>query len=528
MGINLGDVMVEDDDLFGDGINVAARLEGLAEPGSVFVSEIVFSQVRGRVPLEFDDLGPKTLKNIPEPVRVYRVSRPDASAATGPRAETLPSKPSLLVLPFANMSDDSEQDYFSDGITEDIITDLSQVSALFVVARNTAFTFKGKAVETTQVARRLNVRYLLEGSVRRAGKRLRITAQLVDGTTGGHVWAERYDREFGDVFALQDDITKSVVEALKVRLLPAEMKSIADRSTANTQAYEYYLRGRSKFHESWGSVATLRSARELFAKAVEIDLGYAKAYTGIADCDAFLWINGDLDISFEELLANSTKALDLAPDMAEAHASRGMALYVAGRAEEVPAAFERAIQLDPLLFGAHFFYAVNCKDRGEFDRAAALFERAAELRFDDFASLTLLANVYEAQGRDELSIQTARRSLIRIESTLRQRPDAAEVLGLGAATLVYLGENARAIQWAKRAVSLEPGNFSVRYNAACTYAVTGDADAALEHLEHLYSHVPRARPWLLKIIGKDPQMDPLRGRADFQDFMKRLEANAGS
>jgi adenylate cyclase len=523
VGINLGDVMVEGDDLFGDGINVAARLEALAEPGSVFISEIVFSQVRNRVPLEFDDLGLKTLKNIPESVRVYRVSR---SAAASAYAETVQSKPSVLVLPFTNMSGDPEQEYFSDGITEDIITDLSQVSALFVVARHTAFTFKGKAVEVAEVGRRLNVRYLIEGSVRRAGKRVRITAQLVDGKTGGHVWAERYDREFGDVFALQDDITKSVVEALKVRLLPAELKTISDRSTSDSQAYEYYLRGRSKFHESWGSIATLRSARKLFAKAAEIDPGYAKAYTGIADCDAFLWINGDLGISFGELLAISTKALELAPNMAEAHASRGMALYVAGRAEEVPAPFERAIQLDPLLFGAHFFYAVNCKDRGEFDRAAALFERAAELRFDDFASLTLLANVYEAQGRYELSRETARRSLIRIESTLNQRPDAAEVLGVGAATLVYLGQQKRAVEWAKRSVSLEPGNFTIRYNAACTYAVTGDADAALEHLEYLYEHVPRARLWLLKIITTDPQMNPLRSRADFQEFMKRLEANA--
>jgi adenylate cyclase len=212
---------------------------------------------------------------------------------------------------------------------------------------------------------------------------------LIDGATGGHLRAERYDREFGDVLTLQDDITRSVVAALKVRLLPAESKSIADRSTSNAQAYEYYLKGRSKFFETWGSTSTMRAARELFAKAVEVDPTYARAYVGLADCDAFLWINGGLASSYEDLLTSS-KALELAPDLAEAHASRGIALFVGGRAEEAAQAFERAIELDSLLFEAHFFYGINCRNRSDFDRAADLLERAAELRSDDFASLTLL------------------------------------------------------------------------------------------------------------------------------------------
>jgi class 3 adenylate cyclase/tetratricopeptide (TPR) repeat protein len=299
-----------------------------------------------------------------------------------------------------------------------------------------------------------------------------------------------------------------------------------DRRESELRGYEYYLKGRSKFFESWGSTSTMKAARELFTKAVEIDPTYARAYTGLADCDAFLWINGDSAISYTDLLAISSKALGLAPDMAEAHSTRGIALFVGGRADEAEAAFERAIKLDPLLFDAHFFSGINCRNRGDFDRAASLLERAAELRSDDFASLTLLANVYELQGRAELSRQTARRSLIRIESTLKQRPDAPEVLGVGAATLVYLGENARAMEWARRAVSLEPSNHTVRYNAACTYAVIGEVDAALEQLEYILSQVPRARPWLLKIIKNDPQFDSLRSRVEFQSFMSRLEENA--
>jgi adenylate cyclase len=462
-----------------------------------------------------------------EPRGVHSIPAPVYAGGTSCE-ETLPSKPSLAVLPFANISGDPEQEYLSDGITEDIIVDLSQVSALFVVSRNSVFTFKGKAVEITQIASKLNVRYLLEGSVRKVEKRVRVTAQLIDGVTGGHLWAQRYDREFGDVLALQDDITRSVVAALKIRLLPTESRSITDRSTANADAYEYYLKGRSKFFETWGSTSAMRAARDLFTKAVEIDPTYPRAYFGLADCNAFLWINGDLGISYEELLAISSKALELAPTMAEAYASRGIALFVGGRTEEAEAAFEKAIQLDSLLFEAHFFYGINCRNTGDFDRAAALLERAAELRSDDFSSLTLLANVYELQGHVKLSRQIARRSLIRIESTLNQRPDAAEVLGVGAATLVYLGENARAIEWARRAVALEPGNHTVRYNSACAHAVIGNADTALEHLEYILSQVPRARGWLLKIIKNDPQFDSLRDQTGFRSFMDRLEADAGA
>jgi TolB-like protein len=459
-----------------------------------------------------------------EPLHVSGILEPVYAGCTSSN-DTL-AKPSLAVLPFLNMSDDHEQEYFSDGITEDIIVDLSQVSALFVVARNTAFIFKRKAVDILEIARKLNVRYLLEGSVRGAGKRVRITAQLIDGTTGGHLWAERYDREFGDVLALQDDIRRNVVSALKVRLLPTEYKSIADRSTSNAEAYEYYLKGRSKFFETWGSTSTMKLARELFAKAAEIDPTYAKAYTGIANCDAFLWISGDLDVSYEDLLAMSSKALRLAPDMAEAHASRGIALWVSGEAQDAAPEFEQAVTLDAFLFEAHFFYAVNCRDRGDFDRAAALLERAAELRSDDFASLTLLANVYELQDRLELATKTARRSLIRIESTLSQRPNAAEVLGVGAATLVYLDESTRAVEWATRAISLEPNNFTVRYNTACTFAVIGEAAAALKHLEYIVSQIPRARSWLLKMIKNDPQFALLHDLSDYQAFMERLASDA--
>ena len=243
VGLDLGEVVIAPDDLYGHVVNVAARLEALAEPGAINVSQVILDQVRGKVPFAFEDLGKQSLKNIPEPVRVYRVARQDAptEVAAGrrtPPPEPSPAKPSIVVLPFTNMSGDPKQDYLSDGITEDIITDLSQVSSIFVVARNTAFTYKGMAVKVTEVAQQLNVGYILQGSIRKAATRIRINVQLIDGATGDHLWTERYDRAFGDIFALQDDISRHVVTALKLNLLPEELRSIGGRATMSAEAYE--------------------------------------------------------------------------------------------------------------------------------------------------------------------------------------------------------------------------------------------------------------------------------------------------
>ncbi len=524
VGLDLGDVVVADGDLYGDSVNIAARLEALADPGVINLSQAVLDQVRGKVPFEFEDLGEQTLKNIPEPVRVHRISGQGAGKGL-PWADAPSTKPSILVLPFANMGEDPEQEYFSDGITEDIITDLSQVSAIFVVARNTAFAFKGRTVDIGKVAHQLKVGYVLEGSIRKAGGRIRVTVQLVDVATGGSLWAARFDRELADVFALQDDISKNVVAALRLKLLPEELKAITTRSTSNAQAYNLYLQARAKLAVSWGTKEYLRAARRLFAKAVKADPGYARAYAGIADCDAFLWVNGDLDVSYDRMLANSSKALELAPNLAEAHASRGVALYVAGRLEEAIAAFERAIRLDSSLFEAHYFYGCSSREIGDFDAAAAHFERAAELQPGNYQPLTLLSDIYGALGRPDQRAAAARGALSRIEEAFGRNPEVAEVLGMGAATLASLGELAQAESWARRAILLDPESYTVRYNAACTYALAGKPESAQECLEFAFSHAPRARAWLLGIAKHDTQLDPLRGRPDFQGLLRRLEAD---
>ena len=242
IGVNLGDIIVEDGDIFGDGVNVAARLESIAPIGGIAVSQSVRDHVGKRLDLAFEDMGERRLKNIEAPIRVYSISVEHAS--TDGAASAGQERPSIAVLPFVNMSGDPEQEYFSDGITEDIITDLSKVSGLFVVARNTAFTYKGKHVDVQEVAKRLGVNFILEGSVRKAGARVRVTGQLINGKDGGHVWADRYDRDLTDIFAIQDEITHAIVEQLKVKLLPQEKKSIGQTPTDNVEAYTFYLRGR--------------------------------------------------------------------------------------------------------------------------------------------------------------------------------------------------------------------------------------------------------------------------------------------
>ena len=283
IGLNLGEVIVEGDDIYGDGVNVAARIQALADPGGVTLSRTVRDQVAGKVAVAIDDLGEHAVKNIERPVHVFAL-RADVPAAMESATPARPQRLSICVLPFANMSGDPEQEYFSDGVTEDIITDLSKVSALSVVSRNSAFTFKGKHTEIAQVARALKVTHVLEGSVRKAGNRVRITAQLIEAATDSHLWAERYDRDLNDIFALQDEISEAIVDALKLKLLPAEKKAIEQRSTTNPEAYKLYLMARQ--YNATGNSRHRDIAIRLCRRAVEIDPTYARAWAMLALCQS--------------------------------------------------------------------------------------------------------------------------------------------------------------------------------------------------------------------------------------------------
>jgi adenylate cyclase len=522
IGVNLGDVIVEGNDLYGDGVNIAARLESIAEPGGIAVSGTAFDQVKNKIDFVLEDLGPQTLKNIAEAVRVYRLTG-TPRLSVHPKAAA--DKPSIAVLPFANMSGDPEQEYFSDGITEDIITDLSKISGLHVVARNTAFTYKNKPIKVEQAVHELGVRFVLEGSVRKAGSRVRITGQLVDGKDGSHVWAERYDRELTDIFAIQDEINHAIVDQLKVKLLPAEKKAIEVAPTENVQAYTYYLRGRQFFFVA--SKSYLLLARRMFTKAAELDPNYARAYAGIADCDSMLHALHHADVSVEGILAMSAKALALDPELAEAHASRGMALQFAGQREEAIAEFDHALALDPNLHEANFFYAQFFVERGDFERAAELFERAAQLRTDDYHSPLQVSMVYRSLGRDADRERSARLGLERAEREFNLHPDHSSPAQFVALALAELGECDRAKEWAARALAIDPDDLAALYNIACLYSQLGEFDQAIELLEKVLPYLyasPARRAWL----QHDPDLDPIRNDPRFQKLIETIGVRRAS
>ncbi|TPK95808.1 tetratricopeptide repeat protein [Mesorhizobium sp. B2-4-12] len=523
IGVNLGDVIVEGSDIYGDGVNVAARLEGLAEPGGIYVSSTVHEHVTSKLALAFDDLGEHTLKNIVKPVRVYCVGMNVSGKSGEHLAVTLPDKPSIAVLPFANMSGDPEQEYFSDGITEDIITDLSQVSGLSVVARNTVFTFKGKAVLIEEVAKKLNVAYVLEGSVRKAGGRVRITAQLINGRGGDHIWAERYDRTLDDIFALQDEISKSIVDVLKVKLLPEELATITNRSTDNPEAYETLLMGRS-FLNRGVETKFIKTAQRLFARAVEIDPNYARAYAALADCEWLLLTCNDPDASFEAVLSNSTRALELEPGLADAHASRGGALFVNGRYAEAEVEFERALELDASSSDTYFSYGRNCFIQGQYEKAAALYQRAVSLSPDDYRVWTNLNMVYVSLGRSDDAKEAARQGVLAVEKEVKAHPDNATALCYGASMLAEIGEIERALSWVSRAEMFAGDNIAVQYNIGCFYARLGKAEQAIDCLERQltasHAYLILRMPWM----RQDSDLDSLRAHPRYVALVNRMEA----
>jgi len=519
VGINLGDVMVEGGDLYGDGVNIAARLETLAEPGGIFVSQTLFSHVRGRVPFGFEDLGERTLKNMAEPVRVYRVSGALVpTAGAGKTAQ--PSQLSIAVLPFTNMSGDPEQEYFSDGITEDIITDLSKVSTLNVVSRNTVFTFKGKPVDIAEIGRRLNVGHVLEGSVRKAGGRVRITAQLIDAVSDSHVWAARYDRDLNDIFALQDEIAQAIVAALKLKLLPAEKEAIETRSTHDPEAYQIYLQGR--YHLLHHGVKNLEIAIRLGQRALEIDPHYARAWALIAVCQSSLRVRGQAGDSG---LAAAEKALSLDPTLAEAHAARGRVLADLGRFDEAIAAHEESLRLDPHSPEARFNYGRTCFQLGRNEAAIEHFQRAAQLSETSFGSLSFMAQIYRTLGRDDEAVRTARLAFERIEREIASHPDNALAMSFGVGLLVHLGERERAREWISRTLIVEPDDVVIHFNLACSLAQMGEPDQALDLLE---SAARKMSGIIVDWIENDSDLAPLHGHPRYRALIAREEARAAA
>jgi TolB-like protein/Tfp pilus assembly protein PilF len=342
IGVNLGDVMVEGNDLYGDGVNIAARLEAHAEPGGILISGTTYDYVQNKIKAGFDDLGRQTLKNIAQPVRVYRVSGTPTAGVAAPRSPA--DKPSIAILPFTNMSSDPEQEFFADGLAEDLITDLSKVPGLLVIARNSTFTYKGSPVDVRSVARDLRVRYVLEGSVRRAAARVRINAQLIDARDGTHIWADRFDRDLADVFLLQDEVVGRIVRALS-GALPAAV-TIATRRAANLEAYDLFVRGRVLVTQS---SETNRAAPALLEKAIELDPGFADAHAWLAMSHHFAWaywLNAP-ERHQSLALAAAQRAVRLDPENSLAHAILGDVLIYDGKPDDGAAELSQALRINP-------------------------------------------------------------------------------------------------------------------------------------------------------------------------------------
>jgi TolB-like protein/class 3 adenylate cyclase len=354
IGIHVGDIIIEENDIFGDGVNIAVRLEGIAEPGGISISDDARRQIRGKIDVTFEDLGSQSLKNIAEPMRVWRVPNGRAVPAVPTRlrvddALALPDKPSIAVLPFTNLSSDPEQEYFADGMVDDIITALSHFKALFVIARNSSFTYKGRAVDVKQVGRELGVRYVLEGSVRKAANRVRITGQLVDTATGAHLWAERFDGDLGDIFDLQDQVTESVVGAIAPAVEKAEIERAKRKPTESLDAYAIYLRGLAAYYQ-FGDRQANDEALRLFSSAIALDPDFASAYGRAANCYVRARINGWISVTASEtaeVKRLAQRAVELGKDDAIALAASGYALvYVVRDLEAGAALIDRALVLN--------------------------------------------------------------------------------------------------------------------------------------------------------------------------------------
>ena len=525
IGVHVGDVAVDaDGDLYGDGVNAAARIEAAVDPGQVVVSEDVWRQIRGREGFRFEPLGDRNLKGVGS-TDLYVVTLEEGPTApsvskAGKKVERPERRKekirSIAVLPFADLSAERDQEHFSDGVAEEILNALSKVGGLHVPARTSCFAFRGVSLDAREIGTRLGVETLLDGSIRKAGKRVRISVQLVDASNGYQLWSERFDREIEDIFAIQDEIARSVLESLGLALTEREEFRLLKPSTTNIEAYEAYLRGRKLYHK-W-TRQSVEFARQMFERALKMDPDFAAAWAGLANVhvDLFRWGRNPRDL--EDAQRASECALKLNPNSAEAHVSVGQALAIKRRYAEAAIAFDRAIKEDPTLFEAYYLYGRLLFESGEAEKAVKMFEKAQAARPDDFESRVLWAQALtelgcrdEARRANEVEVES-------IEKHLELNPDEARAYSLGASVLIRLGQTDRSKQWTQQAMTLAPNDPLVLYNAACNFALLGEGERALGGLERAIEAGVAVGDW----IKHDPDFESLRSHPRFQAIVRQI------
>lgn len=521
VGVHLGDVAVAPDgDLYGDTVNAAARIQEAAAPGQVVVSQDIRRQLRSRRECRFQDLGQHSLKGIGSiELHVVNVENDSTKFSVGSTTESSGERKqrlhSLAVLPFTDLSAERDQEYFADGVAEEILNALAKLGELHVAARTSSFAFRGTSVDAREIGRRLGVDALLEGSIRKAGKRVRITVQLIDSRQGYHVWSERFDREIDDIFAVQDEIAQSVIQALGLSLTRREERSLRRRSTTNVEAYEFYLRGR-KFFQKW-TRQNIALARKMFERATEIDPGFAGAWAGLAT--AHVHLHGcDNEPHLERARQASAHALELDPSSAEAHVAAGQGFSMEQRYGEAAMEFERAIELDPTLFDARYYYGRACFKRGELEKSLRLFEQAQSLRPEDYESVYLIGLVLTQLGRANEARDAQKDALERATKYIDLNPDEARPYVLAAGALARLGQRERAKECIDRAQSLAPDDDAILYNAGCALAILGEQDGALDALEGAIDAGLAGGDW----VPQDPDWESLRDQPRFKELVARL------
>jgi len=425
--------------------------------------------------------------------------------------------PSVAVLPFVDLSREKDQGYFCEGMAEEIINALTKIHGLRVTSRTSSFLFKDQPVEPKEIGRRLRVENLLEGSVRKAGNRLRITAQLIDPQRGFQLWSESFDREMMDIFEIQDEIAESIAGALKITLSPQEKGALLQTPTQFVQAYDYYLRGRS-FYTRYGKM-DIEFALQLFARATEIDPGYALAYAGLADCWSYVFLYAERKDSIRRQAERAgRRAIELAPDSAQAQASYALAMSISGRTKEAELGFEEAIRLDPELFEAWYFYARHAFVSGQLEKAAGFYGEAMRVRPDDFQSPLLVGQIFEDLGSEEEATANRRRGVALVADHLELHPDDARALYMGANGLVALGEIDKGLEWARQARKIEPDEPMLLYNLGCIYSLAGEPEEALDCLERAVELGLTQKGW----YENDSNLDPLRDLPRFKALMQKL------